>query len=47
MHTLLFTELLNRLFAGPVTALLALLHIHPNNPAAPIPDHVSMQILGC
>jgi len=45
MHTLLFTELLNRWFAGPVTSLLALLHIHPNNPLAPIPDHVSMQIL--
>jgi F-type H+-transporting ATPase subunit a len=45
MHTLLITEHLNRWFAGPVTALLGLLHIHPNNPAAPIPDHVAMQIL--
>ncbi|MGA9040964.1 MAG: F0F1 ATP synthase subunit A [Terriglobales bacterium] len=45
MHTLLFTELLNRLFAGPVTALLQLLHVPPSNPMAPIPDHVAMQIL--
>jgi F-type H+-transporting ATPase subunit a len=45
MHTLLFTELLNRWFAGPVTSLLKLLHIHPSNSVAPIPDHVSMQIL--
>jgi len=45
MSPLRFTELLNRLFAGPVTALLQLLRIHPNRPQAPIPDHVAMQIL--
>lgn len=45
MSQLLFTELLNRLFAGPVTALLQLLHVPPSNPMAPIPDHVAMQIL--
>ena len=45
MHQLLFTEILNRFFAGPVTALLQALGIHPSHPEAPIPDHVSMQIL--
>jgi F-type H+-transporting ATPase subunit a len=45
MSQLLFTELLNRLLAGPVTALLQLLRVPPSNPMAPIPDHVAMQIL--
>src|SRR5271154_5135373 len=45
MHTLLFTELLNRWFGGPVTSLLELLRVHPSNPLVPIPDHVAMQIL--
>jgi F-type H+-transporting ATPase subunit a len=46
MHsTLPFTTLLNRIFAGPVTALLHALGLHPHNPAAPIPDFVAMQIL--
>lgn len=45
MHQLPFTVLLNHLFAGPVTALLNALGIHPAHPYAPIPDHVSMQIL--
>ncbi len=45
MHQLPFTALLNHLFAGPVTALLTALRVHPHNPAAPIPDHVAMQIL--
>lgn len=45
MHQLAFTHLLNRLFAGPVDALLGIFGIHPKTPATPIPDHVSMQVL--
>ena len=45
MEQLAFTELLNRLFAGPVTALLHALGIHPANPAAPIPNNVAMEVL--
>ncbi len=45
MHQLPFTVLLNHLFAGPVTALLNALGIHPAHPTAPIPDHVAMQVL--
>ncbi len=44
MHELPFTQLLNRIFAGPVTALLQALHVRVAHPATPIPDHVSMQI---
>jgi F-type H+-transporting ATPase subunit a len=47
MHQLPFTALLNHLFAGPVTALLLALGIHPKHAAAPIPDHLAMQILVC
>lgn len=46
MHPQLpFTALLNHVFAGPVTALLHALGIHPHNPAAPISNFVAMQIL--
>ena len=45
MHQLPFTALLNHLFAGPVTALLNALGLHPAHPTAPIPDHVAMQIM--
>jgi len=45
MHQLPLTALLNHLFAGPVTALLTALGVHPHHPNAPIPDHVAMQIL--
>jgi len=46
MHAELpFTLLLNRLLAGPVTALLNALGIHVHNPAKPIPDFVAVQIL--
>lgn len=46
MHASLpITALMNRLLAGPVTALLHALGLHPHNPAAPIPDFVAMQIL--
>ncbi|MBV9573259.1 MAG: F0F1 ATP synthase subunit A [Acidobacteriales bacterium] len=45
MNHLFFTELLNRAFAGPVTAILEIIGIVPHNPKAPIPDHVAMQLL--
>lgn len=46
MHEQLpFTALLNRLIAGPVTALLHALGIHPHDASAPIPNYVAMQIL--
>jgi F-type H+-transporting ATPase subunit a len=40
-----FSIFLNRLFAKPVLALLAALHIKPENPAYPIPTHVAMEVL--
>ena len=40
-----FTELLNRLFAAPVNALLQALHIHVRHADRPIPDFIAMQIL--
>jgi F-type H+-transporting ATPase subunit a len=45
MEQLWFTAILNRLLAGPVTSLLVMLNIHPENPAAPITNAVSMQVL--
>lgn len=45
MHELFFTGILNRLFSGPVTALLTAIHLPPEHPSTPIPDHVSMQVL--
>ncbi|HEY7680383.1 MAG TPA: F0F1 ATP synthase subunit A [Terriglobia bacterium] len=40
-----FTAILNRLFAGPVTALLEALGVHVESPAHPIPDYFAMEIL--
>jgi len=40
-----FTHILNRLFAGPVTALLRMLRIEPKHPLAPITDSFSMELL--
>jgi len=40
-----FTELLNRLFAAPVNALLHALGIHARHADRPIPDYIAMQIL--
>ena len=40
-----FTEILNHLFAGPVTGLLRMLHIEPRYPQAPITNPVAMQLL--
>ncbi len=45
MEQLAFTALLNHLFGAPLTALLLRMHIHPKNPAAPIPNAVAMEIL--
>jgi len=42
---LAFTQLLNHLFAGPVTALLHALHIEPNYRLAPISNPVAMEVL--
>jgi F-type H+-transporting ATPase subunit a len=40
-----FTEILNRLFAGPVTALLLAVHVKPEFPQAPISNGVAMEVL--
>jgi F-type H+-transporting ATPase subunit a len=40
-----FTEILNHLFASPVTGLLQALHIHPEYLQAPITNAVAMQLL--
>jgi F-type H+-transporting ATPase subunit a len=40
-----FTRILNHFFAGPVTALLGLLHIQPASPEAPINNATSMELL--
>jgi F-type H+-transporting ATPase subunit a len=39
------TALLNRLFAGPVTSFLELLHITPKHPQAPISNSFAMELL--
>ncbi|MBZ5572090.1 MAG: F0F1 ATP synthase subunit A [Acidobacteriia bacterium] len=40
-----FTEILNHLFAGPVTGLLRALHVEPHFPQAPITNAVAMELL--
>src|SRR5712672_3219907 len=40
-----FTEILNRMFAGPVTSLLRTINIEPKHPTAPIPNSLSMELL--
>jgi F-type H+-transporting ATPase subunit a len=40
-----FTEILNRFLAGPVTALLGLVHITPKHPEAPITNAFAMELL--
>lgn len=45
MEQLPFTAFLNKLFAGPVDVLLRAVHIHPENPQAPITNAVAMQVL--
>jgi F-type H+-transporting ATPase subunit a len=43
--SLAITHLLNRLFAGPVDALLQLVGVHPAHPAAPIDDAFALELL--
>jgi F-type H+-transporting ATPase subunit a len=45
VEQLFLTKILNRLFAGPVDALLNALHIQPVHPQAPIPNDVAMELL--
>ena len=46
MHEQLwFTAILNKYLGGVTTALLEALHIHPHDPAAPIPNYVAMQVV--
>jgi F-type H+-transporting ATPase subunit a len=40
-----FTEILNRLFASHVTALLRGIHIEPKYPQAPIPNTLAMELV--
>lgn len=44
MHQLPFTALLNKLLAGPVTAMLTAMGMHVSHPEAPIPNYVAMQV---
>jgi len=44
-HASWITEVVNRVLGGPVLALLAVLHIKPENPNLPIPEHVVMGLL--
>jgi F-type H+-transporting ATPase subunit a len=46
MHEQLwFTEILNRMFAGPVTALLTALHLTVQHPESPIGNSFAMEVL--
>jgi len=46
MHEQLwFTEILNGLFAGPVTALMVALHVAPKYPDAPISNSAAMELI--
>jgi F-type H+-transporting ATPase subunit a len=40
-----FTALLNRIFAGPVDALLRAVHLPPEYPKAPISNAIAMEVL--
>jgi F-type H+-transporting ATPase subunit a len=40
-----FTQLLNHLFAGPVTSFLQAIHLAPKHPEAPISDSFAMELL--
>jgi F-type H+-transporting ATPase subunit a len=42
---IIFTQFLNAHFAQPVDSLLALLHIHPADPSAPMNDTFAMELL--
>jgi F-type H+-transporting ATPase subunit a len=45
LEQLWFTQILNRVLAGPVTALLRLLHLAPRHPEAPISNSFAMEFL--
>jgi F-type H+-transporting ATPase subunit a len=45
MHELWFTHIMNYLFAAPVTALLRMLRLEPEHPAAPISNAFAMEFL--
>ncbi len=42
---LVFTRILNHAFAGPADAVLRALHVHVQNPAAPLSNAFSMELL--
>jgi F-type H+-transporting ATPase subunit a len=44
-HQIWVTVIVNRLLGKPALALLTALHIHPQNPAYPIPWYISIEIL--
>jgi F-type H+-transporting ATPase subunit a len=44
-ESLALTRLLNQLFAGPATALLNAVGVHPANAAAPINDNFALELL--
>lgn len=44
-HPLWITVIVNRLLGKPALALLALLHIRPENAEYPIPNHIAMELL--
>ena len=44
-HVLGATKLVNWLLGKPAAALLAVLHIKPENPAYPIPNHIAMELV--
>jgi F-type H+-transporting ATPase subunit a len=44
-ESLAITNLLNRMFAGPVDSLLRLVGVHPANPAKPIDDTFALELL--
>jgi len=39
------TKVVNALLGKPALALLSALHITPDNPAYPIPNHIAMELL--
>jgi F-type H+-transporting ATPase subunit a len=45
MEQLWFTALLNRIFGGPVLALLEAIGIHPRHPLTPISNSFAMEVL--
>ncbi len=44
-HVIWITALVNWLFGKPAAMLLSTLHIKPENPEYPIPNHVAMELL--